>query len=263
MSIDPPVFRIGERVRTTRNERRRTPRCGFIRATAWHHKGEHWMYFLAEGRKKIPTRYLASDLEPFGMPLPPDAPGTIVWLNGVSSAGKSTLARRLLPLLPASARHFDLDAFALPAGDQEAPAGRFLNPTQLAFLREIERHADAGGWAVVDYIFFDHLRALEAMGRFARRRVYFAELFCPLAELERRAAARGDRRPDQARGQFAPTYVPWRYDLRLDSSAAPLHLAGAIIDHLAAAEPAGAFAANLALVAELCDWRRPGAGTAD
>lgn len=104
-------------------------------------------------------------------------PATVIWLNGPSSSGTSSMARALLALLKdAGVAHVDSDAFEPLA--ERGDGGLFLNPIQCHFLRAITAHLATGGSAMVDYLFFDHLRALEVMTWFAADRLYCIELGC-------------------------------------------------------------------------------------
>ena len=64
MDRPEPVFAIGQRVRVVLNDRNRTPHEGTIRATIWHHKGQRFHYYLAEGSRTVSKRYTAEGLQP-------------------------------------------------------------------------------------------------------------------------------------------------------------------------------------------------------
>ena len=78
--------------------------------------------------------------------------------------------------------------------------------------------AEAGNNLIVEHIIetrdWMH-RLLRLLGKLD---VFFVGVHCPLPELERREAARGDRRIGDARVDFATTHAFGRYDLDVDGT---------------------------------------------
>ncbi|WP_299326914.1 AAA family ATPase [Parasphingopyxis sp.] len=170
-----------------------------------------------------------------------DSQPKIIILNGVSSVGKSTLARAVqnasrLPFL-----HVSLDAFLAMI-----PARLFDHPDGIAFrtleadgppvtevttgpivdrmLRGIPSAvaalAAAGNNIIVDEVFF---RGGERQGyadAFADFDVVFVGLFAPLDVVEARERARGDRDIGLARWQYDRVHAGQTYDLEIDTGEA-------------------------------------------
>lgn len=130
----------------------------------------------------------------------PPTPGPIILINGASSAGKTTLCRALRDALPEPFLHFSLDLFMFDADVlPRTPQGRVRDWGRIrpqvfeGFYRCLPALLGAGNPLVVDLILEnagqrDRLREL-----LAPHDVYRVGLRCPLEELERREAARGDR----------------------------------------------------------------------
>lgn len=196
-------------------------------------------------------------------------PGTIIILNGTSSAGKSSLARALLPHLPAPAVHQGLDAWlerAPPGFFQMLPADASVEVAGMAlvygpagivgvrlgaagrrFVAGMYQAAAtltaAGVQVVMDDVLFDPEVLRRAVTILARQPPLFVGVRCALAVAEAREWARGDRPVGLAR-TFAPlVHAHGCYDLEIDSaSAAPQAAAAQIAAALAAGHPRTAFA---------------------
>jgi chloramphenicol 3-O phosphotransferase len=196
---------------------------------------------------------------------------SVILLNGGSSAGKSTLARALQEASPTLLLHVGEDDMIsiLPskyiglgdgalAGDgiRYEPAGQpgewrnHWGETGLRVMAAVHRLwgelADAGFDLVIDHI-LDNRRSVAELAQALRaHRVLFVGVAADPGELDRREAARGDRRPGLARGTAAAALahgVP--YDLSLDSGRrSTAELTAAI------------FAARDSLVAEQSALRR-------
>jgi len=156
-------------------------------------------------------------------------PGKIILLNGPSSAGKSTLARRLQAVLPQPFWNYSIDELRatkiLPWERIESGEFRWpqLRPQFFeGFHRSLAAFAQSGNNLIVEYIvetrdWMDRLLTLlDGLD------VFFVGLHCELPELERREVARGDRRLGEARTDFETTHRLCTYDLELDSTATPV-----------------------------------------
>jgi chloramphenicol 3-O phosphotransferase len=164
----------------------------------------------------------------------------ILVLNGTSSAGKTSLARALQrrwdgPLLAVG---IDTVVFALP--------GRWLNPPGwhdvfvytgsgdalritagplgdrlvAGLHRSVAALADQGFDVVVDHVLLSPAWVADAAAAFGDRPVLSVGVRCPLAEVIRREAARGDRTLGQARAQFDVVHSYAAYDVEVDTSRA-------------------------------------------
>jgi chloramphenicol 3-O phosphotransferase len=158
---------------------------------------------------------------------PPAArPGQVIFLNGVSSSGKSSIARRLLQVLDRPYFHMAVDMFgAMRAKERTAQ----LSPTELdlilartraGFHRAVAGMAHAGNDVVVDHVLSEQWRLLDCLTVLDALDVIFVGVHCDIAELARRERARGDRVPGQAAAQLAQVHAHGLYDLECDTSAA-------------------------------------------
>ncbi|MFC3146285.1 chloramphenicol phosphotransferase CPT family protein [Piscinibacterium candidicorallinum] len=150
--------------------------------------------------------------------------GSIILLNGASSAGKSTLARALQARLPGPFWHWSIDhlraAQVLPQAriDRGEFAWRDLRePFFAGFHGSIASLAQAGNSLIVEHIVETQAWMDRLLRTLAGLDVFFVGLHCPLDELERRERARGDRRVGEARADFETTHRFCSYDLECDS----------------------------------------------
>jgi chloramphenicol 3-O phosphotransferase len=153
-------------------------------------------------------------------------PGTIILLNGPSSAGKSTLCQAIQvhidqPFLQFSLDFFFFNSSVLPK--QQLKDGTFqwaeLRPRVFeGFFNCLPALALAGNNLVIDFIIetqaqWDALRQkLEGFD------VFLIGVHCPLPELERREQLRGDRRVGDARRDLETVHSFTKYDFEIDSS---------------------------------------------
>ena len=179
---------------------------------------------------------------------PREAFGKVVLLNGASSAGKTTLARELQRLWPATLQHIALDQFRDGMAGQYRgmnsqagePGARGLNvvPAQTpdgvvtelrfgdvgrAMLKAMRRAAAAFAASGVDVVLDDLLLErdflrdyIEVLDGF---RVTFVGVRCDLATLNRREAVRPGRFPGTAAAHFAQLHQHCVYDLEVDTAA--------------------------------------------
>ena len=182
----------------------------------------------------------------------------ILVLNGTSSAGKTSLAKALQrrwngPLLAVG---IDTVVFALP--------GRWLNPPRwhevfvytgegdslqitagplgdrlvAGLHRSVAALAGEGFDVVVDHVLLSPGWVADAAEALAARAVLSVGVRCPLAEVVRREAARGDRTLGQARAQLDVVHAYAGYDVEVDTSLSdPDECAALVMD--AAAGHAG------------------------
>jgi chloramphenicol 3-O phosphotransferase len=177
-------------------------------------------------------------------------PGNIVFLNGTSSAGKSSIARAVQEVMDVPYLHTGIDHFLerVPPGfivasdgvnPAEAagflavigpgprltevrigPAGRRLLAGMYAAIAALSA---AGQHVVVDDVIHDRrvLRTMVAALRDAP--VLFVGVQVPLAEAERRELARGDRLPGGAGAFYPHVHAHGVYDLEIDATTATPH----------------------------------------
>ncbi|MCF3130447.1 chloramphenicol phosphotransferase CPT family protein [Streptomyces olivochromogenes] len=150
--------------------------------------------------------------------------GRIIFLNGTSSSGKSSIARELLDILDDGVFfHLAVDGFnamrtkrVLEADELDAA----LRRTRMGFHRSIAAMAEAGNDVVVDHVLSEPWRLLDCLTVLQPENVLFVGVHCPLDELARRELARGDRPPGLAAHQYDLVHSHGDYDLECDTGAA-------------------------------------------
>lgn len=157
----------------------------------------------------------------------PDHRSRIILIDGASSAGKSTIARRLQQRLPEPFWHYSIDhlrdAGVLPlerirsgefpwAGQREA----FFD----GFHHSLPALAGAGNHLIVEHIVETETWMATLVRLLEPFDVFFVGVICPVDELERRERARGDRHRGDAR-RDVETIPVHAYDLELDGTLDP------------------------------------------
>lgn len=173
----------------------------------------------------------------------------VIFLNGCTSAGKTSIAQALQEILdPAHLRTGIDDAFAMfphklhnhPDGfffDRDARGEIRLNhgAVGLALLQAHSRMAAAlamrSSGLILDEVVLEAVLREDWQEALAECNVFMVGVHCALPELERRERERGDRLIGQARGQFDLVYVGMSYDLEVDTtSATPTTVAAQIAE---------------------------------
>jgi chloramphenicol 3-O phosphotransferase len=151
--------------------------------------------------------------------------GKIIFINGASSAGKSTLARGLQAVLEEPFWHYSIDhlraADVLPM--DRIRAGEFewstLRPAFFeGFHRSLAAFAGGGNNLIVEHIVETEAWMNRLLGLLAPFDVFFIGLHCPLPELLRREARRNDKIRPEARADFETVHNHCQYDLELAST---------------------------------------------
>ncbi|SDM69528.1 chloramphenicol 3-O phosphotransferase [Streptomyces sp. cf386] len=159
--------------------------------------------------------------------------GRIIFLNGTSSSGKSSIARELLDILDDDVYfHLAVDGFnAMRTKRILAPADldTALRRTRMGFHRSIAAMAEAGNGVVVDHVLSEPWRLNDCLTVLRPEDVLFVGVRCSLEELTRRERARGDRPPGLAAHQYDLVHQHGDYDFECDTStASPRECAEAI-----------------------------------
>ena len=155
--------------------------------------------------------------------------GKVIFLNGTSSSGKSSIARELLRILDDTYFHVPVDAFhamrsqnAIP--DEDLPAE--LIRTSMGFHRAVAGMVAAGNNVVVDHVLSYPWRLADCLDVLVAEDVTFVGVHCPLELLVTRERERGDRPVGQAAWQFDQVHAHATYDVEVDSSShSPLECA--------------------------------------
>ncbi len=166
--------------------------------------------------------------------------GRIILLNGVGSAGKSTIAKALQAITAEPFLHVEMDAFL-----EMLPEASFGHPDGVTFETTIEdgkpsvvittgpvaeralrgmRHAIVamaaqGNNLIVDDVLLGGEKA-EYAALLAPFEVFRVGVFAPLDVLEARERERGDRWVGLARWQYDRVHKDMAYDLAIDAAGA-------------------------------------------
>lgn len=172
---------------------------------------------------------------------------TVIFLNGVSSAGKTSIANVLQQTLPDPYLHVQLDSFEAMLPERYDEDGAFawqaLFPRALSgFHHSIAALATAGNNLIVDHVAVYRegwpSSLIECAYLLMPFRAYLIGVQCSLEELQRREAARGDRSLGTAARQFDRVHRYGIVDLEVDTSATPAAVcADQIRSYLLAHEP--------------------------
>lgn len=166
---------------------------------------------------------------------------TVILLNGVGSAGKSSIAKALQTITAEPFLHVAMDAFLdmMPARLWDHPDGITFETVQqdgkpsvvirsgpvadrlLRGMRQsVAAMARQGGNLIVDEVLIDDGDMAEYATLLVDIKFRTVGLFAPLDVLEARERARGDRLIGLARWQYDRVHRGKRYDLELDTGEA-------------------------------------------
>ena len=157
----------------------------------------------------------------------PDMPATsIIFLNGPSSSGKTTLGHALQQILETPYFYFSSDqlvqANVLPRVDRGAKTGewawRTIRPHFFdGFHRCIAALATAGNPLIVEHVLEFQSWLDDCVQLLAPFDVFFVGVHCPLEELERRERQRGNREIGEGRShqeEGVHSWGPYDFEVR-------------------------------------------------
>lgn len=146
----------------------------------------------------------------------------LIWLNGTSSSGKTTIAKMLQTLLPQPYLHAQLDLFVamLPeAIRSDADSLMQYRPQVLSgFHHSIHALRGAGNKIIVDHVLRGREWLKEVVGLFGGQSVLFVGVHCPIEVVEERERQRRDRQVGLARQIYYEVHADCIYDLEMDTS---------------------------------------------
>ncbi|MEU8192674.1 AAA family ATPase [Microbispora amethystogenes] len=151
--------------------------------------------------------------------------GQVLFLNGTSSSGKSSIAGQLLLVLDRPFFHLPVDAINAMRARQRTleldprELAAVLARTRAGFHRAVAGMAQAGNDLVVDYVLSEQWRLLDCLTVLSRLDVVFIGVRCSEQELARREKERGDRQPGQAAAQLRQVHSYGAYDIECDTTA--------------------------------------------
>jgi chloramphenicol 3-O phosphotransferase len=160
----------------------------------------------------------------------------VIYLNGTSSAGKSTIARALEDVLDDLYLHVQLDVFMqmVPLHGWERAGGMVMTrqpdhsvqvdfgpvcqPLFAGFHRSLGALASAGNHLIVDDVLLERRWLRDAVEALVRHEVCFVGVHCPVDVAEARERERADRDGGIARGQYDLVHAHRLYDVEVDTS---------------------------------------------
>jgi chloramphenicol 3-O phosphotransferase len=175
------------------------------------------------------------------------AKGTILFLNGTSSSGKSSIAKALQSMIEQPCFHLCIDDYLRTLQpdlwDRQEIVQREWRQIIAGFHAAAAAIARVGNLVIVDDVleeeppWVDNLLTL-----FEGLDVIFVGVHCPLEELERRERQRGDRKRGMARLQFDHVHATALYDVEVDTSELTTReCAARIIDYMGKQQYPSAF----------------------
>jgi chloramphenicol 3-O phosphotransferase len=174
--------------------------------------------------------------------------GRIILLNGATSSGKSSIARALQATIETPFLHYSIDhlreAGVLPLARIRSGAFHWPDHREAffeGFHRSVVAFAAAGNDLIVEHIVETPAWMARLVELLAGLDVFVVGVHCPLPELERREAARGDRPPGGARRDFETIHRHVAYDLEVDGRRPAEENARRVLDAWRARTPPGAF----------------------
>lgn len=150
--------------------------------------------------------------------------GRLVLLNGPSSAGKTTLAKRVAQALPDPWLLLPVDLFhavrTRPSGERsEESWQQVFRRTRAAYHRALAGAVDAGCDVLGDHVLSEPWRLDDLLGLTDALDVLLVHVRCDLGELDRREQGRRDRDAGTARAQAAVVFAHVDCDLTVDTTA--------------------------------------------
>lgn len=149
-------------------------------------------------------------------------PANIIFLNGTSSSGKTSIAKALQDKLPVPYMHVSGLGFLLLYNDriweEEQAYYRIRDCTMSGMHASVAVLARAGNPVILDHILHIDGWLQELVELCVGLDVYFVGVMCPLEVAEQRENQRSDRQSGTAREQLEPTHAHGLYDLEVDTS---------------------------------------------
>jgi len=152
--------------------------------------------------------------------------GKIIFLNGVSSSGKTTLSATLQERLMEVFFAFGADTFAFMSPkkyiNHNHPECGIIIPKAVSIMPQVVKlYSDMGFNIIVDHVLgapnSTNKGAYEFIEPLHDYPVLFVHVVCPVDELRRREKERGDRKIGQAEKQLSSLYPQDAYDITVNT----------------------------------------------
>jgi len=153
--------------------------------------------------------------------------GLVIFLNGTSSSGKTTIAKALQDKLEEPFMYVSVDDFfhmypekyLNPTNQDEVIILSHLIPTVVSGLHKcVASLAQSGNNVLVDHVLQENGWLKECVENWKDLDVLFVGVRCPLRIAEQREKERGDRNIGTAQYQFERVHSHGLYDLEVDTS---------------------------------------------
>ena len=174
--------------------------------------------------------------------------GKLILLNGASSSGKTLIARAVQARISQPFWHFSFDHLrdggVLPLSRVRSGEFDWASMREAVFEGfdlSLPALLRPGNNLIVEHIIETRAWMSRLLNLLDGFDVFFVGVHCPLEELERREAARGDRRLGDASRDFHTIHEHAAYDLELDSTRSPETNADRLIQAWAARSAPAAF----------------------
>ncbi len=146
----------------------------------------------------------------------------IIFLNGVSSAGKSSIAKILLNKLKEPYFIFGVDRFLEPSLpmriNMDIPNDLEIIERSLSgFNKALRCYAQAMDFMIIDHVLHNPKWIIEIAEALQESEVYFVGVTAPLEIIEAREKLRNDRQLGTARSQYEQ-FRKYQYDILIDTS---------------------------------------------
>jgi len=146
--------------------------------------------------------------------------GKVIVLNGVSSSGKTTLAKAMQEAFDEPYIRLSVDDFInmMPEKLIETDLGNTVYTIQTILLQTIKMLSDAGTNVIVDNIMLTYFQTLKQyVSLLHDYPVLLVKVDCPLHELRRRETERGDRAIGQGERQINDLEPQNLYDITVNT----------------------------------------------
>lgn len=144
--------------------------------------------------------------------------GKLILINGVSSSGKTTIAREIESLL-SDFFYSSLDEFDLLIEKMEnREAGKLIQAeTEILYHRWLKSLIDCGVNVIVDHVLHTKIIKEDFLTIFSDVKIFKIGLSCSLLTLKEREKLRGDRRVGLAESQYNEIHQNITYDRILNT----------------------------------------------
>ncbi|CAM3109932.1 AAA family ATPase [Paenibacillus sediminis] len=150
--------------------------------------------------------------------------GTVIFLNGTSSSGKTSISLELQQILDEPYLHISVDKFLYMLPVDYINGGKPWEATKEVMFKVIKgmHHAlpalvATGNNIIVDHVLEERQWLEECVTLLADYKVLFVSVTCSLEELQRRERERGDRNIGLANYQYNLVHTHGIYDLEIDT----------------------------------------------